>query len=63
MEFLSFLISGLVGLFILDYQVPLSGYRGMYLSLAGVIVFGIFIYYDLHGRKDRELTQPLTSQE
>ncbi|MCK1993091.1 MFS transporter [Peribacillus muralis] len=43
------------GPFILGCLVPLIGYRGMYLSLAGLIMMGIPIYYLLHGRKDKEV--------
>ncbi|WP_285767786.1 MFS transporter [Peribacillus sp. SI8-4] len=42
------------GPFILGCLVPLIGYRGMYLSLAGLIMLGIPLYHVLHGRKDKE---------
>lgn len=43
------------GPFILGCLVPLIGYRGMYLSLAGLIIMGIPIYHVLHGRKDKDV--------
>lgn len=52
-----------LGPFVLGYIVPLSGYRGMYLSLVGLIVVGLFVYYLLHGRKDKALTRMGTRQE
>lgn len=52
-----------VGPFVLGYLVPISGYRGMYLSLVGLIIVGIFVYYFTHGRKDKELTRAGTAQE
>ncbi|MBS4207043.1 MFS transporter [Bacillus sp. FJAT-50079] len=45
-----------LGPFLLGQLVPLIGYRGMFLSLACFIVIGIFLYYILHGRKDKELS-------
>ncbi|SES31053.1 MFS transporter [Psychrobacillus sp. OK032] len=44
-----------LGPFILGYLVPVFGFRGLYLSLVVLIVIGIFIYYMLHGRKDKEI--------
>ncbi|WP_087972116.1 MFS transporter [Oceanobacillus rekensis] len=46
-----------VGPFLLGYVIPIFGYRGLYLSLVGLIIVGIFIYYILHGKKDKELNQ------
>lgn len=46
-----------VGPFILGYIVPLSGYKGMYTALVGVILAGIVVYHLVHGRKDRALLQ------
>ena len=51
-----------VGPFVLGYLVPLSGYRGMYLSLVGLIVVSIIVYYFTHGRKDKALTRSTTEQ-
>lgn len=44
-----------LGPFLLGYLVPVFGFRGLYLSLVALIVIGIFIYYLLHGRKDKEI--------
>lgn len=44
-----------LGPFLLGYLVPLIGYRGLYLSMVGVILLAIPLYYILHGRKDKEL--------
>lgn len=44
-----------LGPLMLGYIVPLSGYRGMYLSLVAVILIGIVVYHLMHGRKDREV--------
>ncbi|MFJ8063602.1 MFS transporter [Psychrobacillus sp. NPDC096426] len=46
-----------LGPFLLGYLVPVLGYRGLYLSLVVLIVIGIFIYYALHGRRDKEILQ------
>lgn len=46
-----------IGPFLLGYLVPVFGFRGLYLSLVALIVIGIFIYYLLHGRKDKEILQ------
>lgn len=46
-----------LGPFILGYLVPVFGFRGLYVSLVAVIVVGIFIYYALHGRKDKKILQ------
>ncbi|WP_031547457.1 MFS transporter [Salinicoccus luteus] len=46
-----------LGPLMLGYIVPLSGYRGMYLSLVVVILVGIVVYHFMHGRKDREITR------
>ena len=44
-----------LGPFLLGYLVPVIGYRGLYLSLVALIVVGIFIYYALHGKRDKEI--------
>lgn len=46
-----------LGPLMLGYIVPLSGYRGMYLSLVVVILVGIVVYHFMHGRKDKEITR------
>lgn len=45
------------GPFILGYLVPQLGYRGMYMTLGFVILAGLVVYYFLHGRVDKNLTQ------
>ena len=45
------------GPFILGYIVSMLGYRGMYLTLGFVVLASIIIYYFLHGRHDKKLTQ------
>ncbi|GGA38108.1 MFS transporter [Psychrobacillus lasiicapitis] len=46
-----------LGPFLLGYLVPVIGYRGLYLSLVALIVIGIFVYYALHGKRDKEILQ------
>lgn len=46
-----------LGPLILGSLIPIVGFRGMYLLLSAVIFIGLFVYYILHGKKDRELTQ------
>ena len=46
-----------LGPLMLGYIVPLSGYRGMYLSLVVVILVGIVVYHFMHGRKDKEIAR------
>ena len=46
-----------LGPLILGIFIPIIGFRGMYLLLAGVIVLSLFVYYALHGRYDKELMQ------
>ncbi|MDI2585786.1 MFS transporter [Psychrobacillus sp. NEAU-3TGS] len=46
-----------LGPFLLGYLVPVIGYRGLYLSLVALIVIGIFVYYVLHGKRDKEILQ------
>lgn len=45
------------GPFLLGYIVPSLGYRGMYMTLAFVVLAGIIVYYFLHGRRDKEITE------
>lgn len=40
-----------IGPFLLGFLVPLIGYTGMYTALAVVVLFSIFLYFVLHGRK------------
>lgn len=44
-----------LGPVLLGYLIPLLGYRGLYLALAGWILIAIVIYFVLHGRKDKEI--------
>lgn len=46
-----------LGPFLLGYLVPVVGFRGLYLSLVALIVIGIFVYYALHGKRDKEILQ------
>lgn len=46
-----------LGPLILGVLIPVIGFRGMYLLLAGVALLSLIVYYFLHGRKDRELMQ------
>ena len=45
------------GPFLLGYIVPSLGYRGMYMTLAFVVLAGIIVYYFLHGRRDKQITK------
>ena len=45
------------GPFLLGYIVPSLGYRGMYMTLVFVVLAGIIVYYFLHGRRDKEITE------
>ena len=45
------------GPFMLGYMVPEYGYRGLYLSMVPLILAGVFIYYLLHGKKERRIVQ------
>ena len=42
-----------VGPFLLGYMIPDYGYRGLYLAMVPLIIAGIFIYYALHGKKEK----------
>ncbi|GGJ73494.1 MFS transporter [Virgibacillus salexigens] len=50
-----------VGPFVLGYLVPISGYRGMYVTLTGLVIVGLMVYYFAHGRKDKGLLQAHTA--
>jgi MFS family permease len=41
------------GPFLLGYMIPDFGYRGLYLAMVPLIIAGVFIYYSLHGKKER----------
>lgn len=43
------------GPFILGYLVPVTGYRGLYVALVGVIIVGLVVYHFAHGRKEKTL--------
>lgn len=43
------------GPYLLGFLVPMIGYRGIFLWMAGLIVVSIPFYYFLHGKRDREL--------
>ncbi|WP_079504656.1 MFS transporter [Mesobacillus jeotgali] len=46
-----------VGPFLLGFMIPDFGYSGLYLAMVPLILFGIIIYYVLHGKKEKNLTQ------
>lgn len=41
-----------VGPYILGALIPLLGFRGLYLALAGLVFVSILLYYLLHGKKE-----------
>ena len=45
------------GPFLLGFMVPEYGYRGLYLSMVPLILASVFIYYFLHGKKERRSAQ------
>lgn len=45
------------GPYLLGFLVPITGYRGLFLSMAGVILISILLYYFLHGRTEKALKQ------
>ncbi|MFC3040503.1 MFS transporter [Virgibacillus xinjiangensis] len=45
-----------IGPFFLGFLVPEVGYRGLYLSMVGLIAAGIFVYFLLYGRKESKFT-------
>lgn len=50
--------SGLgVGPFLLGFLIPITGYRGLFLTMVFVILVSIFLYYILHGKKERVSNQ------
>ncbi|MFY9398010.1 MAG: MFS transporter [Desulfomonilia bacterium] len=40
-----------IGPYLVGSIIPLAGFRGMYLTLAGVIFSSIFLYYLVHGKR------------
>ncbi|WP_085993357.1 MFS transporter [Oceanobacillus senegalensis] len=46
-----------IGPFLLGFLVPITGYRGIFLSMVFVILVSIFLYYILHGKKERASNQ------
>lgn len=40
-----------VGPFILGFFIPVMGYRGLYVILAGVVFVCLFLYFFMHGKK------------
>jgi Arabinose efflux permease len=44
-----------IGPFLLGSLVPFTGYRGLYLMMAIVILADIVLYHFLHGRKEKQL--------
>lgn len=45
------------GPYLLGFIVPLTGYRGLFLTMVFVILVSIILYYFLHGRKEKALNQ------
>jgi MFS family permease len=41
------------GPFLLGYMIPDYGYHGLYLAMVPLIIASVFIYYALHGKKER----------
>jgi MFS family permease len=56
-----------IGPFIMGFILPIIGYRPLYVGMAGIVLFGIFIYYIVHGKKaaafQRERKFDLLSQQ
>ena len=40
-----------VGPFLMGFILPLIGFRGLYGSMAAIIIICIFVYYIVHGKK------------
>jgi MFS family permease len=40
-----------IGPFFLGVLIPVIGFRGLYISMAGVVIISMCLYYFLHGRK------------
>ncbi|MDR7079414.1 MFS family permease [Neobacillus niacini] len=43
------------GPYLLGFIVPITGYRGLFLYMAGVVVIALVLYYFLHGRTEKGL--------
>ncbi|MEH7276328.1 MFS transporter [Neobacillus vireti] len=43
------------GPYLLGFLVPITGYRGLFLYMAGVVVIALVLYYFLHGRTEKGL--------
>ena len=43
------------GPYLLGFIVPITGYRGLFLYMAGVVVVALVLYYFLHGRTEKGL--------
>lgn len=43
------------GPYLLGFIVPITGYRGLFLYMAGVVVIALVLYYFLHGRSEKGL--------
>jgi MFS family permease len=48
-----------IGPFVLGALIPIFKFRGLYVMLAGLVLFGILLYYLLHGKKQK-LRNPLS---
>src|SRR5699024_7999101 len=44
-----------MGPLLLGLIEPIFGFRGMYVVLTAVILVGLYVYYMMHGRRDKEL--------
>ena len=45
------------GPYLLGFIVPITGYRGLFLTMVFVILLSIILYYFLHGRKEKAQNQ------
>lgn len=43
-----------LGPLLFGFIVPIFGFRGLYAILSGVILLGLYVYYLMHGRKDKQ---------
>ncbi len=46
-----------IGPYVLGFLIPYTGYRGLYLSMVGVILLSMIFYYFMHGKKEKHLNK------
>ncbi|MBP2650849.1 MAG: major facilitator superfamily 1 [Firmicutes bacterium] len=51
-----------IGPFLLGFLIPITGFRGLYMSMAIVLLCCTFLYYFLHGRKPAEYGEELVTE-